>query len=153
MYKRHEASKLKSEFWTTFGHYMNPVPSAEGLPIHWINYRTTYKDVFFRMNADHHQASISISLEQKNPAIRVLYFEKLLTFQQLLHTILQEEWIWKPEVTLEEGKVISRVSKELTGVSVYQKEDWPALISFFKPRLIALDQFWADARYSFEELR
>ena len=153
MYKRHEASKLKSEFWTTFGQYMSPVPSAEGLPINWINYRTTFKDVFFRLQADQRQASISISLEQKNPVIREQFFEKLLTFQNLLHELLQEEWLWQPSFMLEEGKVISRVSRDLDGVSIYQKDDWPALISFFKPRLIALDQFWEDARYSFEELR
>ncbi len=40
----------------------------------------------------------------------------------------------------------------LNGVSIFNKEDWPQLISFFKQRIIALDQFWSTARYGFEAL-
>jgi hypothetical protein len=52
-----------------------------------------------------------------------------------------------------DGKTVSRIYKELPGVSVFNKSDWPELISFFKPRLIALDAFWENARYSFDDLR
>jgi hypothetical protein len=41
----------------------------------------------------------------------------------------------------------------LEDVSVFRKEDWPQMISFFKPRLIALEAFWTQARYAFEALR
>lgn len=62
MYTRQEASKLKEEFWTAFGKYMSPIPSAEGLPINWVNYKTGVKDVSFFMEADNKQASIGIQL-------------------------------------------------------------------------------------------
>ncbi len=32
-------------------------------------------------------------------------------------------------------------------------EQWHDLIAFFKPRIIALDAFWTDAKYSFDALR
>jgi hypothetical protein len=35
-------------------------------------------------------------------------------------------------------------------VSILQKNDWPALISFFKTRIIALDEFWSSVKYDFE---
>jgi hypothetical protein len=38
-------------------------------------------------------------------------------------------------------------------VNLFNRDDWPALISFFKPRLVALDEFWNGAQYAFEELR
>ena len=41
---------------------------------------------------------------------------------------------------------------QVTDVSIFNKEDWPQLISFFKQRMIALDQFWSMARYGFDEL-
>jgi len=41
MFKRQEASRLREEFWTTFGRYMRPVLSTEGIKINWINYKTT----------------------------------------------------------------------------------------------------------------
>ena len=47
----------------------------------------------------------------------------------------------------------SRVYMELSPANLFNREDWPALISFFKPRLIALDAFWTDAQYAFEALK
>ena len=153
MFKRDEASLLRQEFWTSFGQYMSPVPSAEGMKINWINYRTTIKDVHFRMDANQKAASISISLEHKDAGIHELYFQQFKEFKTLLHTTLEEEWEWQLNSYVTEDKVISRIYKEITGVSVFNKDQWPELISFFKPRIIALDRFWENAKYSFEALR
>ncbi len=153
MFKRDEASSLREEFWTVFGKYMSPVPSAEGSKINWINYRTTIKDVHFRMDASDKVAIISITLEHKDLGIRELYFEQFEEFKSLLHTALEEEWKWQLRANLTEGKETSRIYKELTGVSVLNRDHWPELISFFKPRIIALDRFWENARHSFEALK
>ncbi len=153
MYNRQEASRLREEFWTAFGKYMSPVPSSEEIKINWINYRTTFKDVYFRMEADQKSAMISIALEHNDENIRTMYFQQFLEFKTLLHDTLEEEWEWQAHVSITDTKTISRISKSLVGVSVYQREYWPDLISFFKPRMIALDRFWEDARYSFEALR
>ena len=153
MFKRDEASLLREEFWTAFGKYMSPVPSAEGLKINWINYRTTIKDVYFRMDANQKAATISITIEHKDAGIRELYFQQFEEFKTLLHTTLEEEWQWLLHAHITEDKVISRIYKEITGVSVFNKDQWPELISFFKPRIIALDRFWENAKYSFEALK
>jgi len=153
MFKRDEASLLREEFWTAFGKYMAPVPSAEGMKVNWINYRTTIKDVYFRMDANQKGATISITLEHKDAGIRELYFEQFEEFKTLLHTTLEEEWEWQLHTPVNESRIISRIFKEITGVSVFNKDQWPELISFFKPRIIALDRFWEDAKYSFEALK
>nr|ACN58995.1 hypothetical protein AKSOIL_0320 [uncultured bacterium BLR19] len=152
MFTREEASRIKQEFWTVFGKYMSPVPSAEGEKVGWINYHTQVKDVYFRMDAGLKSASIYISLEQPNDAIRELYFEQLLQSKKMLHAALGEEWDWKRDV-LSEGKTVSRISKTLPDVSVMNKDHWPDLISFFKPRIIALDAFWENAKYAFDGLK
>jgi len=152
MFKRNEASQLREEFWTTFGQYMRPVPSAEGMRINWINYKTGIKDVYFRTNADQHSASVAITLEHRDPDIRELYFQQFEELKTLLHSAVEEEWEWQYEVRTKESRIISSIYKELTGVSIFEREQWPELISFFKPRIIALDQFWADAKYTFEAL-
>src|SRR6185436_1212998 len=141
MFKRDEASLLREEFWTTFGKYMGPVPSAEGMKINWINYRTTIKDVYFRMDANQKAATISITLEHKDEGIRELYFQQFEEFKTLLHGALEEEWEWQLHAQVTADKVIGRIYKEITGVSVFNKDQWPELISFFKPRIIALDRF------------
>lgn len=153
MFGRDEASRIKEEFWTTFGRYMSPIPSAEGFRINWVNYHTKLKDVYFRMDAGRKAAVMSISIEHRDAAIQELYFEQFQELKSLLHATLGEEWHWQLHMLVEDGKVISRIYTELPGVSVFNKEQWPDLISFFKPRIIALDEFWENAKYSFEALK
>lgn len=153
MFTREQASRIRHEFWTTFGRYMSPIPSAEGMKINWVNYHTRLKDVYFRMDAGQRSAAISISMEHTDPEIQELYFRQFAGFRSLLHAVLEEEWDWQLKTPLGDGKVVSRIYKELPGVSVMNKDQWPELISFFKPRIMALDSFWADAKYSFDGLR
>lgn len=153
MFSREEASRIKEEFWTAFGRYMSPVTSAEGLKVNWVNYHTRVKDIYFRMNAGKKSAEISISIEHRDPAVQELFFEQFLELKSMLHITLEEEWNWQLHTSAEDGKVISKISKTLKDVSIFNKDHWPDLISFFKPRIIALDAFWEDARYAFESLK
>jgi hypothetical protein len=151
MFTREEASQLRQEFWTVFGQYMKPVPSAEGLKINWINYHTRIREVYFRMDAGAKDATIAITLEHRDAGMQELYFEQFLELQDLLHATLAETWTWQLHATVND-RVISRIYTTLPGVSVFNKNHWPELISFFKPRMIALDAFWEDTRGSFEGL-
>ena len=153
MFSKQEASKLRQEFWTTFGKYMNPVLSSEGEKINWINYKTGEKDISFRMNADSRSAFIAIELTHADIEIQQIYFEQFFQLKNILQESLNEAWVWQLHMRDENGKLISRIFKEKKGCSIFKKENWPDLISFFKPRIIALDDFWASAKYSFEMLR
>jgi hypothetical protein len=153
MYSKQEASQLRQEFWTTFGRYMSPVLSAEQMKINWLNYKTGEKNIQFKMEADNKTASVSIQLTHKDEGLRELYFEQFVQFQTLLHDALGEKWNWRQKAVDEYGIEMSRISKEISEVNIFNKEQWPALISFFKPRIIALDQFWSSAKYGFEALR
>ena len=153
MYSKAEASQLRQAFWTTFGQYMAPVLSDDGLETNWINYKTGVKGVQFKLHADNRHASIAIELTQPDAGVRELFFEQFLALRTLLHETLGEEWTWAPDAANEHGRPLSRIYKELAPANLFNRNDWPALISFFKPRLIALDAFWNGAQYAFEELR
>jgi hypothetical protein len=153
MFTREEASRIREEFWTTFGRYMSPVLSAEGLKVNWVNYHTGLKDIHFRMDAGPKLATISISIEHRDAGIQELYFEQFEELKIFLHETLGEEWTWQLHIPVGEGKVVSRIYKETVGVSIFNKDHWPELISFFKPRMIALDAFWENAKYSFDPLK
>lgn len=153
MYSKQEASQLRQEFWTIFGQYMRQVLSPEGEKINWTNYKTGEKDIAFKMHADNKTAVIAIELAHKDKEIQQLFFEQFLQFKSLLTDAVQEEWKWKLHAHDENGRLVSRIYKEKTGVSIFQKQDWPELISFFKPRIIALDEFWSNVKYAFESLR
>ena len=153
MYTREQASQLRQAFWTTFGQYLRPVLSAGGAKVNWLNYNTGIKHVYFRLHADHRAASIGIELTHPDLEIQELFFEQFTAHQTMLHAYLGEEWRWELHATDENGKIISRIYQQLTPVNIFHRDDWPLLISFFKPRLLALDAFWSEAQYSFEELR
>lgn len=150
MYSKDQASQLKQTFWTAFGQYIAPQPSAEGLRVNWVNYKTGVKHLFFKMEADKKGASIAIEMSHPDKGIQELMFEQFQSLQNILTARLTGDWEWVLHTADENGKVVSRIYTELNGVSVFKQEDWPALISFFKPRIIALDEFWSDAQYSFE---
>ena len=153
MYSKAEATQLRQAFWTALGQYMAPVPSAEGEPTNWINYKTGLKHVYFRMQADNRHATIGIELTQPDAGIRELYWEQFLELKSLLHETLGEPWTWQADAADAHGLPLARIYAELRPANLFSRDDWPALISFFKPRLIALDAFWADAQWSFEALK
>lgn len=132
---------------------MSPVMSAEGEKINWVNYKTGEKDLSFRMSADNKTASIAITLAHKDLGIQQLYFEQLAELRKILESALGEEWVWVLHYSDETGRITSMVYTEIEDVSIYRKADWPELISFFKQRMIALDEFWSQVKYSFETLR
>jgi hypothetical protein len=153
LYSKDEASQLKQTFWTTFGQYISPQLSAEGLRVNWVNYKTGIKNVYFRMEAGKRSASIAIEIAHPDAGIQELFFEQFQELRNVLHSALNEDWEWQLHHINEEGKITSRIIRHLYGVSIFNKNDWPALISFFKPRIIALDEFWNDAKYAFDALK
>lgn len=152
MYSKTEASQLKQEFWTTFGQYMSPVTGAEGIKVNWVNYKTGVKHIYFRMKADNKSASVGIELTHPDRELQQLFFDEFTPFKTLLDNIVSEQWQWERNSLDEHGKAISHIFKQLNGISVFNKGDWPDLISFFKPRIIALDEFWSNVKYHFEGL-
>lgn len=153
MYSKDEASQLKQAFWTAFGQYISKQLSADGLKVNWINYKTGIKHVYFKMYADKRAATIAIEITHPDLGIQELFFEQFLEFKSMFHATVDEQWDWALHDRDEYGKTLSRIYKQIDGVSIFNKNDWPALISFFKPRIIALDEFWSNAKYGFDALK
>ena len=151
MYSRSEASRIRAEFWITFGQYMKPVPNAEGRRINWPNYRTGVKHIYFRMKAESNFASIGIEIAHKDEELQELFFMQFKELKNLLKNTLEEEWDWKLHAVNEVGQSVSKIEKVLHGVNVMEESDWPEIIGFLKPRIIALDEFWDNVKPGFEE--
>lgn len=153
MYTKQEISKQRQAFWTTFGRYMKPVLSADGEEISWLNYKTGNKHVGFSMDVDSRRAIISVVMDDPDPDTRQLYFDRFQQMKSIFEeTVGEEDWIWQSEATDEHGRGISTIYKQLTGVNIFQNDQWPAVISFLKPRIMALDSFWSMVRYQFPNL-
>ena len=149
MYTQQQASLIRKEFWTILGQYLSPIPSAEGIKINWINYRTGVKHFHIKMDAADSRAFISLELDHKDPELQRLYFEQLTEMQRIFIETMKEPWDWQLLHANENGKLVSRVIKEIGGLKILNRENWPSLISFFKERIIKLDQFWSIAKDQF----
>jgi hypothetical protein len=150
LYNKAETSKIRSEFWIAFGQYMKPIPNAEGWRINWPNYKTGVRNIYFRMKAERDFASIGIELGHHDEELQELYFDQFAQFKKMLEARLGEEWDWKLHQENEFGQLVSRIEKILPAVNVMNEADWPEIISFLKPRIIALDEFWSNVKPGFE---
>ncbi|REG82768.1 uncharacterized protein DUF4268 [Algoriphagus antarcticus] len=129
---------------------MKPIPNSEGRRINWTNYKTGVRDIYFRMKAENDFASIGIELSHSDEELQELFFDQFGQFRKMLESILGEEWDWKLQQANEFGKPVSRIEKILPDVNVMDSEDWPEIISFLKPRIIAFDEFWENVKPGFE---
>ncbi len=149
MYTREEASKVRAQFWTSFGQYMKPVPGSSGMPVNWINYKTGIKHIRFKMDADNKKAIIAIEIAHPKEEERINCYNQFLSLRKLMESTTGFAWEWNE--SLHTGhKVISSISQQLEAVKVLNQADWPAIISFLKPRIIALDAFWELVKEGFE---
>lgn len=153
MFSREEAARLRQQFWISFGQYMKPIPGVEGLPVNWVNYKTGVKHIFFRMDAEKKHASIAIEIAHPDEGVRALLFEQFEEFKRLLENALNEEWDWQPHASNAFDKQVARIELVLPNVSVYNQQQWPDIIAFLKPRIMALDEFWVDVKPVFEDLK
>ncbi len=150
MFSKNEAAQLKQQFWTSFGQYMAPISSAEGQKVNWVNYKTGVKDLYFKTEAGNTSAIVSIVMAHTGINRQTLLFDQFSQLKNILHNALREEWQWALHMQDENNKTVSCIYTSLTGVNIYKKEDWPAIISFFKPRIIALDAFWSEVKDGFD---
>lgn len=149
MYSKELSSKLKTQFWTNFGQYMKPVPGASGLPVNWINYKTGIRNIHFKMDAGNTIAFIAIEISHPQEEQRSHYYDQFLSLKNLLTSTTTFNWQWN-EIIETDHKTISSISLQLNDVNILNQADWPAIISFLKPRIMALDAFWAMVKDGFE---
>lgn len=150
MFSREEVKRLKEQFWTSFGQYVSAIPSADLEKVNWVNYKTGVKHLYFRMDATNRDAIIMIELTHPDDSIRELMFAQFEELKNVFQSTVQEDWVWENTHYDDFGKKTSRISISIDKVSIFKKEDWPSLVSFFKPRILALDEFWSTAKYAFD---
>jgi hypothetical protein len=135
MYSKAEMQQLKREFWIAF---------AEKYPRKWLLYDTKIKDFSFKFFADNKKAQVMIDIETKDADKRMAYFEKL----ESLKTILGEDYIpdlvFEKELTLETGKVISRIWVEKSGIGMTNRNSWEEIFGFFAEKMDAFERFFYE---------
>jgi len=135
MFSKEEAQQIKKEFWTAF---------AEAYPRKWLLYDTKIKDFTFKFHVDNKKAQVLIDIEPKDEEKRKIYYEKI----ESLKTILLEEYlddaIFERNFYLENGKCISKIWVEKTGISLFNKASWDEIFDFFNEKMDAFERFFYE---------
>jgi hypothetical protein len=150
MYTKEEASAVRQKFWTSFGKYMQPVPSITGEKVNWINYKTGIKGFAFKMDADNNRALVTIEIRLANEVLQHQYFDVIKNAEKQFVKIAGKDWNFNKTCVNNYGKSISTISIELNQINIFRESEWPTIISFLKQHIIALDAFWAEYKIAFE---
>lgn len=146
-----QSNSLKiPQFWKTFGQYMAPVPSSTGEKINWINYKTSVRFIRFIMKQQDGDTIIAIELSNPDIIVQEKDFEQLLELKIQFLQVCGDDWTWTKFITETHGRTISSISSTLSNATINNEEDWSKIISFLKPRMVALDEFWNTYQYVFQ---
>lgn len=150
MYSPQEAAAVRQKFWTSFGKYISPVPDAHQQKINWINYKTGVKGIYFKMDADNNQAYVAVEILLQNESQQQQYFDVFVSLKKQFEKAAGKHWSWNKSCSNANGKTVSRIWTELNEVNIFRENDWPAIISFLKTNVLALDFFWKEHSLLFE---
>ncbi len=152
MYGKEEAQKLRKEFWTAFGIFMQKHRPYLGNKTRWVNYRTGIRHMYFRLKADNRSATVSIELQHKDPEIRALYWEQLNELKTVLTDSLPDDYTWDEQQYNDAGMPVCAVFSTINHVNIYDKNTWKEIFEFFERNMLALDEFWHEFKPIFKQL-
>jgi len=135
MFSKEEALQLKKDFWIAF---------AAAYPRKWLLYNTKIKDVTFKFYVDNKKAQVLLDIEPKDENKRTIYYEKVESLKNILLEDYLEDAIFERNFYLENGKIISRVWVEKTGISINNKNTWDSIFDFFNEKMDAFERFFYE---------
>jgi len=135
MFSKEEALQIKKDFWIAF---------AAEYPRKWLLYNTKIKDVTFKFYVDNKKAQVLLDIEPKDEEKRKVYYEKVESLKTILLEDYLDDAIFERNFYLENGKVISRIWVEKTGISINNKNTWNAVFEFFNEKMDAFERFFYE---------
>ena len=135
MFSKEEALQIKKDFWIAF---------AAEYSRKWLLYNTKIKDVTFKFYVDNKKAQVLLDIEPKDENKRIIYYEKVESLKNILLEDYLEDAIFERNFYLENGKVISRIWVEKTGISINNKNTWNEVFDFFNEKMDAFERFFYE---------
>ncbi len=138
MFSKEESKKLRQDFWIAFG---------KSFPRKWILYNTKTKGLVLKFHFDIKRAMVSLDIDIDNLERRIVLWEKLQALQSILQS---EEYlpeaIFEDTFILQNGKEISRVYVQKSGVSIHNKNTWQETMVFLNDNMVKFERFFEDYR-------
>lgn len=134
MFSREESARMRQEFWTSFG---------KSFPRKWLLYNTKIKGFAFKFYFDNKKTRVLLEIDGSLEH-RVKYFEKMQSLQAILEEDFLPNVVYADSFELENGKEISAVLVEKTGVSIHNKATWQETMLFLNETMQRFEEFWYE---------
>lgn len=148
MYSKEETTQLRKQFWLSFDEYSKPYLPKNGK---WMTYNTGIKDMNLKFDVSRNYARVLLAVENKNEDLRFDIFCKLHECELVLENYLGADWIWDETFTLENGKNVCALYKQINGVDMLQKECWDKMHKFLAEEMQKLEKAITEIRPFFED--
>jgi hypothetical protein len=136
MFSKEESSKLRTDFWTSFG---------KSFPRKWVFYNTKIKGFAFKFMATTKQAQVCLDIDIKNIELRLHYYNKMLSLKKILETEYLSEIIFDDDYILDNGKSIIRIYTLFPEkFSIHNKNSWRKAYEFFVQDMSQFELFWYE---------
>ncbi len=144
MLSREEQKERNTAFWESFRLAMRKHRSSNGRPINWVHYPTDVKDTYLRMEADGKGVRFCFDIQPKDDGIRSLYWEQMQELNKVMQAEMEEEAQWLETSHYLSGRRVSRICWENTSLNFYRDEDIPAIVAWFRDKLLRFDRFYQE---------
>ena len=144
MLSKEERKQRNTEFWEGFRKEMRSTRSSNGKSINWINYPTDVKGVYLRLEADGNGVRMCFDIQPKDDGIRSILYEQMTELKRVMEDTVGEADCWNEFDRVFNGRNVSRIYWEDKSLNFYKNEDFEAIKSFFKVKLIAFDEFYQE---------
>lgn len=139
MFSKEEASKLRKDFWVSYG---------KSFPRKWLTYNTKIKDFSFKFYADNKTARVMLDIESASEARRELLYEQVASLKTILEETYLPAVVFDKNHYLDNGKCISRIHVTLDAkFSIYNKNSWGVAYDFFNEHMHQFELWF----YEFED--
>ena len=136
MFSKEEASKLRKEFWISFG---------KSFPRKWLLYNTKIKGFSFKFVADRKKALVCLDIEHPDEIANELLYDQILSLKSILKTDFLTEVIFDEAYELESEKRIHRIYVALDKkFSIYNKNTWQDAFLFFTDKMPQFELFFYE---------
>ena len=144
MFTKEERKELNSNFWDSFHKEMRNHKSSNGRGINWINYPSDVKDIYIRLIADNKEVSLCFDIQPKDDDIRSILWEQMTELKVVMENEVGKATFWNEDHHELNGRIVSRICWEITGLNFYSVKDQSKIKEFLKEKLIRFDAFYQE---------
>lgn len=140
-----ERHHLRIEFWNQLlplfkgktPIYQSVSPSKD----HWLSSGGTgISGVYYSCIITRSYVGIELGIAKGTKEANKIFFDELVKYKSEIEEKFGHELNWERL----DNKKMSRISYQLSGVNIFDKDDWPKMLEFLVPNMIAFEQTLRD---------